>query len=116
MGEWSNALNLVVVGVLSVFLALGLIWGVIAVLTRVLRPTEVPRVDEDPELERLRAARAAAVAIALADYIAEQRRMASPMARAQKPGTIPSRWLNAGRARQVAGWQPTPVRRDGYNR
>ncbi len=55
---------------------------------------------------RLQAARAAAVAVAIAAYTTEQRRMASPMARAQKPGTIPSRWVAVGRSRQVEPWRP----------
>lgn len=104
-----NPLVLILIATLGLILAAGLMVGTTAwVLARWRKRT----IASSPSREiasaptRLQAARAAAVAVAIAAYTTEQRRMASPTARAQKPGTIPSRWVAVGRSRQVEPWRP----------
>ena len=104
-----SLLVLIWIAVLGLTLAAGLmvgtlVWALARWRKRTLASSPSHKTAATPT--RLQAARAAAVAVAIAAYTTEQRRMASPMARAQKPGTIPSRWVAVGRSRQVEPWRP----------
>lgn len=104
-----SLLVLILIAVLGLTLAAGLmmgalVWALARWRKRTHASSQSQKMAGTPS--QLQAARAAAVAVAIAAYTTEQRRMASPMARAQKPGTIPSRWVAVGRSRQIASWRP----------
>lgn len=103
-------LELTIYGMGLVFLLLALLWGVIALVTRLDRPpaeadagvATVRTADGgalDPEL-------LAAVVIACRAHRMSRRKQAAPEMRTHKPGSLPSRWVATGRTRQNRSWAP----------
>lgn len=95
----SFVLYVTAVGMGVVFAILGLLWGLLTLLTRFDR-VEIERAEIDPEV-------AAAITIAVLMHRTARRRQAAPEMRSTWPGTqlFASRWLAAGRTRQTRGWQ-----------
>lgn len=104
------ALQLTVTGIGLVFLLLGLLWGLIALLLRLDRPAAgpvpSPALDLPAPSESLSPDLGAAILIAVLSHRAERRKEAGPEVRSRAPGSQPSRWLMAGRTRQNQSWQP----------
>ena len=114
-------LELTLYGMGLVFLLLAMLWGVIALVTRLERApaAEVAGAGEaggarlpaaatvratddgalDPEL-------LAAVVIACRAHRMARRKQAAPEMRTHKPGSLPSRWVATGRTRQNRSWAP----------
>lgn len=110
-------LQLMIAGMGLVFLLLLLLWGLMAVLLRLDRaPAAEPALAADgPGAAAPRAAVApeeldpetvAAISVAVLLHRSIRRKQAAPAMRAHRPGSLPSRWLAAGRARQNQNWQP----------
>ncbi|MGZ5443195.1 MAG: OadG family protein [Thermoanaerobaculia bacterium] len=95
----SFVLYVTAVGMGVVFTVLGLLWGLLSLLTKFDR-VEVEHMEIDPEV-------AAAVTIAVLMHRTARRRQAAPETRSTWPGTqlFASRWLAAGRTRQTRAWQ-----------
>jgi Na+-transporting methylmalonyl-CoA/oxaloacetate decarboxylase gamma subunit len=102
-----------------VFLLLVLLWGLMAVLLRLDRPSaaqeEQESVSQQPAGADLGARapaglepeKLAAIAIADLTHRAVRRKQAAPAMRSHWPGTLldASRWVAAGRTRQNRAWQ-----------
>lgn len=102
-GAWLTAW-----GMGLVFLLLALLWGLVALLLRFdragaaaagARATPPPPGGLPPEL-------LAAVMVAVRLHVRALRKEAAPEARRHRPGTLPSRWVSAGRTRQNRSWSP----------
>ena len=95
----SFVLYVTAVGMGVVFSILGLLWGLLALLTKFDR-VEIEHMEINPEV-------AAAVTIAVLMHRTARRRQAAPEMRSTWPGTqlFASRWLAAGRTRQTRAWQ-----------
>jgi sodium pump decarboxylase gamma subunit len=103
-------LRLTVYGMGIVFLLLGVLAGIIALLVRLDRPLA-----REPRAEKAGAAAApagpdpallAAIMIAVRAHIRVRRKQAAPAMRRHEPGTLPSRWVASGRTRQNRSWAP----------
>jgi sodium pump decarboxylase gamma subunit len=110
-------LRLTVYGMGLVFLLLAVLWLLVALLLRFDRGSlpgapatavspapAAPRsglaaATSDPEL-------LAAIVIAVRAHRTHLRRQAAPALRAHLPGTLPSRWVGAGRTRQNRSFTP----------
>ncbi len=88
-----------------VFLLLALLWGLVALLLRFDRPAR-PGAATRPAAapEALAPEVLAAVMVAVKLHIRALRKEAAPEARRHRPGTLPSRWVAAGRTRQNRSW------------
>ena len=121
MDDLAVGLRLTWMGMGLVFLLLGVLWGLIALLLRLDRPA--PAVGAAPP-----GVLAAAGPVSAADtgidpqllavvYTAVRlhrralRQRAAPEVRVHPPGSLPSRWLGAGRSRQNRSWGPGRGRR-----
>ena len=95
----SFVLYITAAGMGVVFGILGLLWGLLSLLTR-FDSVEVETLEIDPEV-------AAAVTIAVLMHRTARRRQAAPEMRSTWPGTqlFASRWLAAGRTQQTRGRQ-----------
>jgi Na+-transporting methylmalonyl-CoA/oxaloacetate decarboxylase gamma subunit len=121
MDDLAVGLRLTWMGMGLVFLLLGALWGLIALLLRLDRsvPQAAAVASRSP---------AAAGPVAVADagldpqalaviYTAVRlhrralRQRAAPEVRVHPPGSLPSRWLGAGRSRQNRSWVPGKGRR-----
>lgn len=99
-GAW-----LTVWGMGLVFLLLALLWGLVALLLhfdRPERPQAVARPAAAPEALAPEALAAVMVAVKL--HVRALRKEAAPEARRHRPGSLPSRWVSAGRTRQNRSW------------
>lgn len=99
-GAW-----LTVWGMGLVFLLLALLWGLVALLLRFDRP-EPPGAAARPAAapEALAPEVLAAVMVAVKLHVRALRKEAAPEARRHRPGSLPSRWVSAGRTRQNRSW------------
>ena len=108
----SFVLYVTAVGMGVVFAILGLLWALLALLTKLdggsaddLAPGTPARdmEAEAPAAEEI----AAAITIAVLMHRTARRRQAAPETRSTWPGTqlFASRWLAAGRTRQTRAWQ-----------
>lgn len=107
--------QLTVFGMGLVFLLLALLWGLMTLLLWLDRAPERARGDQlavppaaparqaglglEPEM-------LAAVTVAVLMHRTVRRKQAAPAMRAHQPGTLPSRWVGAGRTRQNQSWHP----------
>lgn len=103
-------LELTVVGMSVVFFLLAVMALLISFLTRWDRapagtPPAATPAREFPE--GLDADALAAITIAVRAHRITLRKQAAPAMRKHQPGTLPSRWVSIGRARQTTGWQNT---------
>ncbi|MCX7838070.1 MAG: OadG family protein [Anaerolineae bacterium] len=106
--DWLNiGLQLTIVGMSIVFFLLAVMALLIALLTRWDRePASVEPVSASREFpEGLDADTLAAITIAVRAHRITLRKQAAPAMRKHQPGTLPSRWVAIGRARQTTGWQ-----------
>jgi sodium pump decarboxylase gamma subunit len=108
-------LQLTVFGMGLVFLLLALLWGLMTMLLRLDQapaPAEAEQVPptageaiaqleykSDPD-------KLAAITIAVLTHRMVRRKQAAPAMRSHQPGTLPSRWVGAGRTRQNQSWHP----------
>ncbi|MCM2255990.1 MAG: OadG family protein [Vicinamibacteria bacterium] len=118
-------LRLTVYGMGLVFLLLALLWGLVTLLVRTDAREQEPEPEPPgrsphgtgagftPALEPVVAGAdelppemLAAVAIAMRAHIRARRRQAAPAMRAHQPGSLPSRWVGAGRTRQNRTFTP----------
>jgi Na+-transporting methylmalonyl-CoA/oxaloacetate decarboxylase gamma subunit len=101
-------LELTLYGMGLVFLLLAILWGLIALMTRL---------DTPPAAEQAAATGAAARAAIDSDLLAAiviacrahrmtRRKQAAPEMRTHEPGSLPSRWVGTGRTRQNRSWAP----------
>jgi sodium pump decarboxylase gamma subunit len=123
---WIGA-ELTVYGMGLVFLLLAVLWGLIAVMIRLDQPETSSEAPEDEVVETPAAADAAAleanparaaavdglspevlaaVVIACRAHRMARRKQAAPEMRTHQPGSLPSRWIGAGRTRQNRSWAP----------
>jgi len=119
VGLWIG-LELTVYGMGLVFLLLALLWGVIALITRIdRREAAASAVSDDVAAvpggaAAVRAADGgaldpeliAAVVIACRAHRMSRRKQAAPEMRTHRPGSLPSRWVATGRTRQNRSWAP----------
>jgi Na+-transporting methylmalonyl-CoA/oxaloacetate decarboxylase gamma subunit len=109
---WSQAFTITIVGIGLVFITLLLLWGVMALLMRLLQVraaphgTKVAALVSSADTPDDYNAKVAAVIVALDLYQTDLRREAAPAVREHQPGTLPSRWVAIGRGRQVASREP----------
>jgi Na+-transporting methylmalonyl-CoA/oxaloacetate decarboxylase gamma subunit len=106
-----RGLQVTAIGMSLVFGVLALLWALVALLlaaderrtTRagalVAAPPPPGAADEPIDDELL-----AAIVIAVREHRRMCRRQAAPAMRSQRPGSLPSRWVGAGRTRQTRGW------------
>lgn len=113
-------LQLTVYGMGLVFLLLLLLWGVMSLLLRLDRPPAAapgPAVAAETAagsnlgklgraVESLTPEKVSAIAIAVLLHRSLRRKQAAPAMRTHWPGTLPSRWVVAGRTRQTQDWHP----------
>ncbi len=100
-------LQLTVFGMGLVFLLLGVMATAISLLTRLDRApvetaAEESAIDFPPGLD---ADAISAITIAVMTHRAVRRKQAAPAMRRHQPGTLPSRWVAIGRARQQTNGQ-----------
>jgi sodium pump decarboxylase gamma subunit len=105
-------LRLTVLGMGIVFLLLGVLALIIALLVRHDGPGPRER-KERAAAAAVAAAKAAAlpdpallaaIMIAVRAHIRVRRKQAAPAMRSHQPGTLPSRWVASGRTRQNRSW------------
>ena len=105
-------LELTLYGMGLVFLLLAILWGVIALMTRLESGSEN---EASTPLPSSAAARApspiapdllAAIVIACRAHRMSRRKQAAPEMRTHEPGSLPSRWVGTGRTRQNRSWAP----------
>jgi sodium pump decarboxylase gamma subunit len=112
-------LRLGVLGMGLVFLVLGLLALLVSVIVRFDRRRALREADDsspeavarDPAREALHDPASnpellAAAVVAVRAHRIHLRRQAAPALRAHLPGTLPSRWLGAGRTRQNRSFTP----------
>lgn len=99
-GAW-----LTVWGMGLVFLLLALLWGLVALLLRCDRPERPAAPARSAAApEALTPEALAAVMVAVKLHVRALRKEAAPEARRHRPGSLPSRWVAAGRTRQNRSW------------
>lgn len=105
-------LQLTVWGMGLVFLLLAVLWGLMTLMLS-LDKTPQPASQGAPDIEipvsgapGIEAEKLAAITIAVMMHRRVRRKQAAPALRAHRPGTLPSRWVGAGRVRQNQTWQP----------
>lgn len=113
MSDLSFGLYITVAGMGVVFAILGILWGLLSLLTKFDRP-EAPEVAATPAVAPRPVVVAddrdsrltAAIAIAVLAHRSMRRMQAAPEMRMTWPGSqiYASRWLAAGRTRQTRGW------------
>ncbi len=99
----NTGLQLTVLGMGLVFLLLAALWGLMTLLLRMDQsPQSAPAAEREEAVAPagLEADRLAAITIAVMMHRRVRRRQAAPALRAHRPGTLPSRWVSAGRVRQ----------------
>ncbi len=109
-----TGVRLTVYGMGIVFLLLGVLALLIAVLVRYDGPGPRERKEraaaaaaEAAEAARLPdPALVAAIVIAVGAHVRVRRKQAAPAMRSHQPGTLPSRWVASGRTRQNRSWAP----------
>lgn len=111
-------LELTIYGMALVFLLLGLLWGAIALLVRFDQPSSLVEREAEPAAPAERAGIVrgettaidpellSAIVIACRAHRMTRRKQAAPEMRTHQPGTLPSRWVGAGRTRQNRSWAP----------
>ncbi len=118
---WVGA-RLTIYGMGLVFLLLAVLWGLIALLTRLDRPAAGADAAADLDIAAMSGSDAdaattgdaaglepdvlAAVVIACRAHRMARRRQAAPEMRTHQPGSLPSRWVGTGRTRQNRSWAP----------
>ncbi len=110
-------IKLTLYGMGLVFLLLAVLWGLIALMTRL----DCPAGPAESAGEDLPAAASgspstrpaglppdvlAAVVIACRAHRMSRRKQAAPEMRTHQPGSLPSRWVGSGRTRQNRSWAP----------
>lgn len=107
MDSLNIGLQLTIVGMSIVFFLLGVMALLISLLTRWDRePASVQSASTTREFpEGLDAETLAAITIAVRAHRIMLRKQAAPAMRKHPPGTLPSRWVAIGRARQTTAWQ-----------
>ena len=112
------------IGAGLLILLIGLLWGLIARLLQLNRQqaqatgssaaaadghsgqmTVQPTADQ-PDAGELSPEMLAAVMVAVRMHRRIRRKQAAPAMRTHQPGTLPSRWIGAGRAIQNLSWHP----------
>jgi Na+-transporting methylmalonyl-CoA/oxaloacetate decarboxylase gamma subunit len=88
-----------------VFLLLALLSGLIALLRRLERRVPLPAAASGPAAD-LAPELLAAVFLAVREHRRVRRKQAAPAMRSHQPGSLPSRWVGAGRTRQNRSWAP----------
>jgi Na+-transporting methylmalonyl-CoA/oxaloacetate decarboxylase gamma subunit len=103
----NTGLELTIVGMSIVFFLLAVMALLISLLTRWDRePAQAAVARTRREFpEGLDAETLAAITIAVRAHRITLRKQAAPAMRKHPPGTLPSRWVAIGRARQTTGWQ-----------
>lgn len=110
-------IELTLYGMGLVFLLLAVLWGLIALMTRLDRPAspaEAAAGDQPAAAAGAPATRPpglppdvlAAVVIACRAHRMSRRKQAAPEMRTHQPGSLPSRWVGSGRTRQNRSWAP----------
>ena len=111
MENLATGLRLTVYGMGIVFLLLGVLAGVLALLVKYDRPGPRERKERAgaaaaAAAEATDPALLAAIMIAVRAHIRVRRKQAAPAMRSHQPGTLPSRWVASGRTRQNRSWAP----------
>lgn len=109
-------LELTLYGMGLVFLLLAILWGLIALLTRldnapaadapVVTQTASDEVGVRVVASSLEPNLLAAIFIACRAHRMARRKQAAPEMRTHEPGSLPSRWVGSGRTRQNRSWAP----------
>ena len=107
----STGIQLTIYGMGLVFLLLMALWGMMSLLLRLDRPSAAAKqvVDTPPPAMQITPAtddreKLAAIALAVVTHQIIKRNQAAPHMRTHWPGTLPSRWVGAGRTRQNRSW------------
>jgi Na+-transporting methylmalonyl-CoA/oxaloacetate decarboxylase gamma subunit len=114
---FAAGLRLTWMGMGLVFLLLGALWALIALLLRLDRAAApvpvaasagapVPQADVGPSPELL-----AVIYTAARLHRRALRQRAAPEVRVHPPGSLPSRWIGSGRSRTNRSWAPRGGRR-----
>jgi Na+-transporting methylmalonyl-CoA/oxaloacetate decarboxylase gamma subunit len=108
-------LQITALGMGLVFALLALLWGLLALVSRLdappepLPPAVVPAAEAPSQMAEPAPdpAMLAAITLAMALHRARQRGAAEPHMRIHWPGSLlhASRWVSAGRARQTRSWR-----------
>ena len=121
-------ITLTIIGMGLVFVVLTLLWGLIMLLLRIDAPLasqpavasnkqvndQSPAEDSvtltslNPDLaaSELSPEMLAAIMVAVRMHRRIRRKQAAPAMRSHQPGTLPSRWVGAGRTSQNQSWHP----------
>jgi Na+-transporting methylmalonyl-CoA/oxaloacetate decarboxylase gamma subunit len=108
-------IELTVYGMGLVFLLLAILWGLIALLTRLDTAPAAADVEAAGEAVVIPAPEVqaaiepdllAAIVIACRAHRMARRKQAAPEMRTHEPGSLPSRWVGSGRTRQNRSWAP----------
>ena len=112
-------IELTLYGMGLVFLLLAVLWGLIALMTRLDKPPASGETAAagDAGAGAVVASRAggavdlppdvvAAIVIACRAHRMSRRKQAAPEMRTHQPGSLPSRWVGSGRTRQNRSWAP----------
>jgi len=100
-------LQLTVYGMGLVFLLLLLLWAMMSLLLRLDHPPAAP--EAAPAVTAtttIAPEKLSAMVIAVLLHRSLRRKQAAPAMRTHWPGTLPSRWVVAGRTRQTQSWHP----------
>lgn len=106
-------LELTIYGMGLVFLLLAIMWGLISLMTRLdVPPPQAPPAKAATPDAAIQDSLAlapdllAAIVIACRAHRMARRKQAAPEMRTHEPGSLPSRWVGAGRTRQNRSWAP----------
>ena len=110
--NFATGIQITVIGMGLVFLLLALLWGLMTLLLRLDRSRATEAVPTQPGAalkkseDQLSPETLAAVMVAVRMHRRIRRKQAAPAMRSHQPGTLPSRWVGAGRTGQNQNWQP----------
>ena len=105
-------IQITIIGMGLVFLLLALLWGLMTLLLRLDRSRATEAIPSQPRdalkkgADQLSPETLAAVMVAVRMHRRIRRKQAAPAMRSHQPGTLPSRWVGAGRTGQNQNWQP----------
>jgi glutaconyl-CoA/methylmalonyl-CoA decarboxylase subunit delta len=110
--DFAKGIQITIVGMGLVFLLLALLWGLMTLLLLLDRKRATEAVPAQPHValkkgaDELSPETLAAVMVAVRMHRRIRRKQAAPAMRSHQPGTLPSRWVGAGRTGQNQNWQP----------
>lgn len=99
-------LELTIYGMGLVFLLLAILWGLIALVTRLDTPQASAETAPETTVPAIAPDLLAAIVIACRAHRMTRRKQAAPEMRTHEPGSLPSRWVVIGRTRQNRSWAP----------